>query len=481
MSGILGNSPIPLLYPPAPTTKNLAKAIGGRRNAPAVVKPPGRTNPNSYDPAKDPVVADGPPGSGTVRTRSGRLVDTTMGAYVGGNTPPPGPVHDFVPTDPHDPGFNAHPVTTVPVVADTRPASNTPHDTVGAYVPPVRTTQSAGDTTPKDTAPGPYGALGSQFEKLLMDSMKGLVNPKAYAHGAANAEYDGALGSLARQIRQNPVDEEQHQFDLTNWYDQLGGTLARGAKQSAADYTNAGKGLGSNLSGLAEALGGAANPAAYGLGTAGANEMAGLTSDAASTAAFNDSMKGLFAGEGVAAHQNEQNRMAQGLFNLKGSQTDMLHQKGASLAKYLADGQQNRTAQMGAIQNMILGAQTAGSDIALKKAQVTGAEGANTLQKLQIEQARKLVKAGGGSWASLASNPQAKASLASQLRKTVTSFDKGGTPLRPPKQLFNKFAGIISASGLDPAAPEGQQMILGILRSLFPNANKFPFAFLDKK
>lgn len=63
---------------PAHTRETDARAAA----ATGKTKPAPPANPNSWDPKKDPIVAPGPPGTGTARTRSGRYVDVNFGAYV---------------------------------------------------------------------------------------------------------------------------------------------------------------------------------------------------------------------------------------------------------------------------------------------------------------------------------------------------------------------------------------------------------------
>jgi hypothetical protein len=342
-----------------------------------------------------------------------------------------------------------------------------------------RTTAGAGTgSAPADTtttmAPGtgqPMDALGEQFETLLSQAMGQLLQPGQYAINASNMEYDGSISALARQLQQNKLDSASHVNDINSWYNQADATRAAGAKANIATANQAGHAMDASNAALMSALGG--SEAAGMAGAWGQTMAAGLAGDAQAQKGFDNSFAGIMAAHEAQAKQNETNRMSQLAAEMQASRQGLIREKGQSRAKYLAEGQNQRFQQLAAVQNMMLGANQMGLDYDLKNAQLAGQKGDNELNQLQIEHARD-VMAESGQTDPTTLPLDVRMELINALKGSVTSRNKQGAPMAKPQTLYTRFA---NEMGLDTQNPNHRKFLLQVLRSLYPNAQRYPFNF----
>jgi hypothetical protein len=368
----------------------------------------------------------------------------------------------------------------------------------GGQTQPGAATTAPGSTTPGttgDTTTGLSGdatAFQNRFLEMLEQSMGNLIDPKAYANAATNAEYDGSLSELARQIKQAPIRTGQNEHDISSWYGQAEGTRAAGAAQNA----QVGQSL---LTGMDEANKGTigafeGSQAAGMMGAWGSLLQGGLKSDVATQERFDNSMKGLLSAESAGALQNERNYGTRELAELQAERAGLIREKGTAGARNLIDAQDRRMQQLAGIQNMMLGSQTSGLDYALKEGQLKGqqqqgkltqqqiknAQLANDLDQAKLDYAESVMANTPEGWNTLKQEPATLQKLAASLAGSVTSKNKKGMPHAQPKTLYNKFAGMLQSYNLDPNDPFGRTFLTGVLRQLFPNQQQYPFQFLNK-
>jgi predicted GNAT family acetyltransferase len=302
--------------------------------------------------------------------------------------------------------------------------------------------------------------------------MKQIINPSMFAMQSANQEYDGSIAGLARQIATNQTQGQQNVRDIGNWYTQAGNQQKAGAQANVALGNNVAQGLENNNSAIVAALG--ANPdAAAGVGNWNATLAAGLKGDAQATQAFDNQMGGFLAAQGAAAKTSEQNQMQNLAKELAAQRTGLIKEKGQARSKYRAEAEQQRFQQLAAVQNMALGASQMGVDLDLKNAQLKGQGLSNDLDQMKLDYARdQMTESGQDDPSKLPLDSRMK--LVQALKGSVTSRGKSGAPMAKPQTLYSRFA---AEMGLDTQNAGHRKFLLQVLRSLYPNVQKYPFNF----
>lgn len=376
-------------------------------------------NPNSWDPKVDPIVAPGPTGTGTARTRSGRLVNTTFGAYVSSDDnvnkaggryggKPAGRVNRgaaFTSNAGH-PDQPKHPVT--PSYPNHLPGNSS-----GAVAPDDKRRLAAVPKPGKDGTTDIYQTLINRGANI-----GSLVDPNL-AETSAAGQWDPIINDYLEQLKMLPGQVKQNKADISNWMDQVLGSLDTGTTRLKTSYDNAANSAASTASGILASLGGGASGSPE-LTQAGANAASMMQALKANAGTFSDDMKPLLELQRTAdlnnqtANQDYQTRTLRS--QLSGAQSS---KAGAAADLQMQIQQLNNALLQQRFQNAF-GVQQAKDAASVASGQNTLNSLYKTAQLTKLLQTLKNPKPATGSYAG--TTPGQRSSIASNIINSIQAF-----------------------------------------------------------
>jgi hypothetical protein len=325
-----------------------------------------------------------------------------------------------------------------------------------------------------------------------------VINPKAYAQAAVNAEFDPQLADLKAQAALGGAQAGQNQADISSWFNQLGQQQSEGAAGSKKAYADAMQAGVSHAGQIASLFGG--NNQGDDLANVLQNENSYLTNASATEGSFDDRMSRVFQAAAAEAHLSQKNRDAQSAYLTNEKLNAAQAAKGSAYAKALQDAYGLATTQRGqniqqqsalqalqlaqgmaplqvaqAKQNLQVGAIDARSKAQIAKLQARQLQTQISTQKAQLKDF--LSGTGGGSGVI----PFKKMTIQDQA--TAQSMVRGAikdTPMALPtagrQSRLHTWNIIKSVLPYDFKDPTVRQFGLKIMRSIYPNV-KHPELF----
>jgi hypothetical protein len=242
-----------------------------------------------------------------------------------------------------------------------------------------------------------------------------LINPRQYAQGAANAEYDPQIAETQRALDQSKRQGITNQQALADWFKQLASFSTQANASYDAASGQALQGLDTANANMAGLFGGSANPAGGEAAAWAGIDRTGLTGVINSEQAFDKQLSQIERMQYGDMSNRQRSSDEQAAMDMLGKLSDLRGAKGASFNKYLGDAQQQRTQQEAAIESLQLAK-------ALAPAQVAGAYQGIQLNAAQNARANA---AEGRAQAQAARDAQLSAAQLARTRAEIAAAKKG--------------------------------------------------------
>lgn len=315
------------------------------------------------------------------------------------------------------------------------PVAGAPHDTPPnghPVIPPVVPPSHAPPRRPASAA-APPGA-GSD-----------LVDPQAYAHGAANEQYDPQIAELARQMADANRQQGATQGSLKDWYSKLVGDANA---QADANQGDAKAILGDHdtaASGIINALGGSSSAAAADAGAQAGIGRTALEGLGLSNSALSRNLGTAYAGEGVTALGDQDRSYRADLKDALAKKSDLIGAKGAAYVQALQTARSERTAQIKNQTDTAAVAKLSGVQLASAKQGLSDQKLNHQINNWRFQQGIKAANDGGGA----GSVPEFTKQNPGQLNQLQTNLLNGtlgkhGNFNQDPSEVFQKMSSTLA-------------------------------------